>query len=70
MSMSKDRRLVVVLAGLLAAVSASLPRISGALRIPETILLCGVAVAEVLLIIRLYVISRRACHASAKSSPE
>jgi len=57
--MSRDRRLIVILAGLLAAISASVPRISGALRIPETMLLIAVIIGEALLVARLYVVSRR-----------
>ena len=58
-SMSRDRRLIVILAGLLSAISASVPRISGALRIPETMLLIAVIIGEALLVARLYVVSRR-----------
>jgi hypothetical protein len=57
--MSRDRRLIVILAGLLSAISASVPRISGALRIPETMLLIAVIIGEALLVARLYVVSRR-----------
>lgn len=57
--MNRDRRMVVILAGLLAAISASTPRISGALRIPETVLLIGVAIAEAALFARLYIITRK-----------
>ena len=56
---SRDRRAIVILAGLLAAISASMPRISGALRIPETILLIAVVTGEALLVARLYVVHRR-----------
>lgn len=57
--MSRDRRLIVILAGLLSAISASVPRISGTLRIPETMLLVAVIIGEALLVARLYVVSRR-----------
>ena len=57
--MTRDRRMVVILAGLLAAISASMPRISGALRIPETLLMIGVLIAEAALFARLYIITRR-----------
>ncbi|MGB6482844.1 MAG: hypothetical protein WBE86_05085 [Candidatus Acidiferrales bacterium] len=66
--MNRDRRQVVVVAGALAGFAPLVPRISEALRIPETILLIAVAIAEVCLIARMYVISRRACRANAKSS--
>lgn len=68
--MNRDRRQVVVFAGALAALAASSQRISSALRINGNILLIAIAVAEVCLIARMYVIGRRACRASAKSSPE
>ena len=57
--MSRDRRAIVVIAGLLAVISASMPRISGALRIPETMLLIAVMIGEALLVARLYVVCRR-----------
>jgi len=57
--MSRDRRLIVIFAGLLSAISASMPRISGALKIPETMVLIAVMIAETLLVARLYVVCRR-----------
>ncbi len=57
--MSRDRRIMAVIAGLLAAIAASIHRISGALRIPETILLIAVVIGEVSLVIRMYIVSRR-----------
>lgn len=57
--MTRDRRMIVILAGLLAAISASMTRISGALRVPENVLLIGVAIAEAALFARLYIITRR-----------
>ncbi len=50
---------MAVIAGLLAAIAASIHRISGALRIPETILLIAVVIGEVSLVIRMYIVSRR-----------
>lgn len=57
--MTRDRRIIVITAGLLAAISASLPRISGALKIPEVILLAAVIAAEVILVVRMYFMFRR-----------
>lgn len=68
--MNRDRRQVVVFAGALAALAASAQRISTALGINGNILLFAIIIAEVCLIARMYVISRRACRANAKSSQE
>ena len=57
--MSRDRRAIVVIAGLLAAISGTMPRISGALRIREAMLLIAVMIGEALLVARLYVVCRR-----------
>lgn len=66
--MSRDRRINVVVAGSLAAIAASIHLISGALRIPEVILLIAVVVAEILLVIRMFVVGRRGCGSNAKNS--
>lgn len=66
--MNRDRRQVVVFAGALAALAASSQRISTELGISGNILLIAIAVAEVCLIARMYVISRRTCRRSANTS--
>lgn len=59
--MNRDRRQVVVFAGALAALAASSQRLSTALGISGNLLLIAIAIAEVCLIARMFVLSRRAC---------
>lgn len=65
--MSRDRRMVAIIAGSLAAISGILPLISRALKIPKVIPLIAVVVAEVLLVISMFVVGRRGCGSNAKN---
>lgn len=65
--MSRDRRMLVITAGSLAAISGTLPLISRALKIPKVIPLIAVLVAEILLVIRMFVVGRRGCGSNAKN---
>ena len=62
--MNRDRRQVVVFSGALAALAASSERLSSALGISGNILLIAIAIAEVCLIARMYMLSRRTCRKS------
>lgn len=67
--MNRNRHLIVIAAGMLAGFAAMAQRISGVLRIPESMLLIAVVIAEVCLIARMYVVSRRhGCRSSAQSA--
>jgi len=60
-NMSRDRRIITVLAGLLVALCANLRSISRALHIPEALLLAAVSVGEALLAVRYLRVRRREC---------
>ncbi|HLW80675.1 MAG TPA: hypothetical protein VKS20_01405 [Candidatus Acidoferrales bacterium] len=67
--MSRERRIIVSVAGLLVIICANIAHISGALRILETVLLIGVVVAEVLLLARIRVVCRN-CRSSKLSDQQ